>query len=35
VDVRDFVEFSPYHFDNYLGVGSVLYSAASLDGYNE
>jgi len=32
VDVREFVEFTPFHLDNYLGVMSVLYSIFSQDG---
>jgi hypothetical protein len=32
VNVQDFVEFTPFHFDNYLGINSVLYSVLSMDG---
>jgi len=32
VDVREFVDFTPFHLDNYLGVNSVLYSIFSQDG---
>jgi len=32
VDVREFVESTPFHVDNYLGVGSILYALAAGDG---
>jgi len=32
VDVVEFVESTPFHVDNYLGVGSTLYALAAGDG---
>ena len=32
-DVRSFVDYTPFHLDNYLGVASVLYASFALDGY--